>query len=394
MSSRRPVALLALLIALLPCRSAPAQEYSREFVSADGLAALILTQDGPTVSVGYRTVFPAEDVVVTVTFEASTPLTNLTPAVRLPYTTTVRGTQPVTVFSATIDDPARPWGAPILFWMNYGLRGARWEAGPALLPYAPSAGYRILQGHNGRLTHKGEHRHALDWDTPVGTPVAAIRDGLVVAVQEGYTQGGLAPEHWGKDNHVAVLHSDGTLARYVHMLPDGVLVEVGQRVRAGDIIALSGNTGYSDGPHLHVDVVSPVDGKERDTLAVAFRTGCSPSGEIPVEGVVYGESRCGVLDVDGIVVATGLEQDRPAGAGTRFAAGRELTLYLPIDRPGVHRLRVRITPEGGGSDLGGVWTTAEDWWFTYWTFRPAAGSWIAVVYLDDERARRLPFRVE
>ena len=44
------------------------------------------------------------------------------------------------------------------------------------------------------------------------------------------------------------------MALYSHLKHEGVLVRVGQRVRKGEPIALSGNTGYSTGPHLHFAV--------------------------------------------------------------------------------------------------------------------------------------------
>jgi murein DD-endopeptidase MepM/ murein hydrolase activator NlpD len=56
---------------------------------------------------------------------------------------------------------------------------------------------------------------------------------------------------------VKIYHSDGTFADYVHLRYGGVLVEVGEEVRAGDVIGLSGNTGYSTQPHLHFAVHQP-----------------------------------------------------------------------------------------------------------------------------------------
>ena len=51
-----------------------------------------------------------------------------------------------------------------------------------------------------------------------------------------------------------ILHDDGTMAMYAHLKPEGVLVRIGQRVHAGQPIGLSGNTGFTTGPHLHFAV--------------------------------------------------------------------------------------------------------------------------------------------
>ena len=54
----------------------------------------------------------------------------------------------------------------------------------------------------------------------------------------------------------AVRHDDGSYARYYHLRTDESLFKVGDSVEAGQHIAFSGNTGYTGGPHLHLDVVN------------------------------------------------------------------------------------------------------------------------------------------
>ena len=69
-------------------------------------------------------------------------------------------------------------------------------------------------------------------------------------------------------NHVRVLHDDGTMALYAHLDLASVSVRPGARIRAGQQIARSGNTGFSSGPHLHF-VVQKAYGDSM--LSIPFR---------------------------------------------------------------------------------------------------------------------------
>src|SRR5262249_37307753 len=73
------------------------------------------------------------------------------------------------------------------------------------------------------------------------------------------------------NNYVLVRHSDGTLGHYCHLQKGGVTVKPGQFVKAGQLIAHSGNTGFSSGAHLHFSVFKTRDGRERISLPVKFQ---------------------------------------------------------------------------------------------------------------------------
>lgn len=118
------------------------------------------------------------------------------------------------------------------------------------LPYEAGKKYRIVQGYFGAYSHK--ERAALDFKMKRGTNIAAIRDGVVVRVKEDGDKGGWAKKYRPYGNNVVIQHSDGSRAGYWHLQKDGALVNVGDTVKQGQIIALSGKTGYAAMPHLHL----------------------------------------------------------------------------------------------------------------------------------------------
>lgn len=117
------------------------------------------------------------------------------------------------------------------------------------LPFKKNAKYRIEQGYNGRFTHQNEN--SLDFNLPEGTQVRAARAGVVVSVVQSFKGSCLREDCKAMANHILIYHNDGTLAEYSHLSFNSARVAVGDSVNRGDLIALSGNTGYTRGPHLH-----------------------------------------------------------------------------------------------------------------------------------------------
>lgn len=113
-----------------------------------------------------------------------------------------------------------------------------WRGGP----------FRMTQGPGGRYSHTGpKGRYAIDIAMPVGTPIVAARSGVVIRTENNQSGRGTNPA----GNFVRMLHDDGTMGVYLHLKQGSVQVREGQRIRAGELLALSGNTGNSTGPHLH-----------------------------------------------------------------------------------------------------------------------------------------------
>ncbi len=126
------------------------------------------------------------------------------------------------------------------------------------LPFEKGKAYRLMQGYFGRFSHK--NRIALDFNMQRGTKVCAARDGVVVRVKEDSDKGGWGRKYRPFGNHLVIQHPDGSRAGYWHLQKDGALVNIGDTVKRGQVIALSGKTGYSFQPHLHFIVWSSVNG--------------------------------------------------------------------------------------------------------------------------------------
>jgi len=124
----------------------------------------------------------------------------------------------------------------------------------SFLPEAPNrfAGYiwpthgTFTSGYGWRW---GRMHRGIDVAGPVGTPIVAAANGVVV--RSGWNSGGYG-------NMVDIRHPDGSLTRYAHN--SRLLVREGQQVAQGQQIAEMGSTGRSTGPHLHFEIHLPGTG--------------------------------------------------------------------------------------------------------------------------------------
>ena len=117
------------------------------------------------------------------------------------------------------------------------------------LPYENKTAHLLIQGYFSHFSHK--ERAALDFKMKRGTKILAARDGVVVRVKEDGNKGGLNKKYRPYGNNIVIQHPDGSRAGYWHLQHDGALVKVGDSVKKGQVIALSGKTGYTALPHLH-----------------------------------------------------------------------------------------------------------------------------------------------
>lgn len=122
------------------------------------------------------------------------------------------------------------------------------------LPFEPGKKYRLVQGYFGPFSHK--ERAALDFKMKRGTKISAAREGVVTRVKEDGKKGGWNRKYRSEGNNIIIQHTDGSRAGYWHLQHNGALVNVGDTIKKGQVIGLSGKTGYAAMPHLHFMVWS------------------------------------------------------------------------------------------------------------------------------------------
>ncbi len=133
------------------------------------------------------------------------------------------------------------------------------KATPLSLPFSYGKAYKILQAYNGSFSHSSDYsRYAIDFNLKVNDTVCAADDGVIVGVIKDYTDGGKTKEWRDYANFITIYHPhSGVYTQYVHLAHKGSFVKVGDRVKRGDVIGLSGNTGMTHGEHLHFNVLAP-----------------------------------------------------------------------------------------------------------------------------------------
>jgi len=155
-----------------------------------------------------------------------------------------------------------------------GRHSARHDAGFLYaLPFKKGSKVIISQGFNGKSTHTGRSRYAVDFAADVGRRIYAARGGKVIATEASFNKGGFDRSFGKYANYITIEHTDHTMAKYYHLKQYGVNVKIGQYITKGQFIGLSGNTGYSSGPHLHFGVYKvDSDYKTMVTLPFKFET--------------------------------------------------------------------------------------------------------------------------
>jgi murein DD-endopeptidase MepM/ murein hydrolase activator NlpD len=106
--------------------------------------------------------------------------------------------------------------------------------------------------------HKIPH-NGIDFAAPIGTPVDSIVDGTVTDIKHAGSRS------WGTSVHIK--DAQGREVIYGHLSEPKV--HIGQQIHTGDLLALTGNTGRSTGPHLHIQI--NINGKPIDPMRDIMR---------------------------------------------------------------------------------------------------------------------------
>lgn len=181
-------------------------------------------------------------------------------------------------------------------------------------PMKPST-YTVSSGYGSRW---GTFHAGLDFACPVGTPIYAAGDGVVV---QGTDRAQGSVDGFGSWIWIDCQDSVGVDLVYGHVHHPGILVKAGDRVKAGQQIGVSGNEGETTGPHLHFEVWGPpgkLGGQHRDP-APWLKGATAPGGAKPPS--TGGSTTVGntIFGVDVSSHQDGMSLKRAKDEGIRFA---------------------------------------------------------------------------
>lgn len=149
---------------------------------------------------------------------------------------------PIITFSSVLGDPSK-----------------KVQLDNVSLPIKKNTPVGITQAYHGGYSHNENYsRYAIDFNLKENDTIYAATDGIVIGVIKDYIYGGPSGEWKGYDNFITIYDSEsGLYTQYVHLVHQGSLVEIGDEVKQGDPVGLSGQTGFAGMPHLHFNTLVP-----------------------------------------------------------------------------------------------------------------------------------------
>ncbi len=118
-----------------------------------------------------------------------------------------------------------------------------------ILPLLPET--KILKIVSDGPGHPGPYKGAVDFAVEPDTDVLAPFDGEIITVLDAHDKYGNDPKFAKFANYVQIAHANGETSDLIHLAHGSILVKVGYKVRAGQMIAKTGLSGYMTAPHLH-----------------------------------------------------------------------------------------------------------------------------------------------
>ena len=119
--------------------------------------------------------------------------------------------------------------------------------------------------------HVGCLINAIDFHVPNGTRVFAAADGVVVGTRDRFSKRGSTLAYWNRGNYIDIKHRNGEYTWYEHLKHRGIIVKKGDRVKKGQLIGYSGDTGFSEHYHLHFQVNRYFGTKPTDYVTLRAR---------------------------------------------------------------------------------------------------------------------------
>lgn len=262
--------------------------------------------------------------------------------------------------------------------------------------------FRLVRPVNGRVTlgygtkdslHTSGHT-GIDFACAQGTPVQSGADGTVVTATQSNAPNG------GYGMYMEVDHGNGYKTLYAHL--SGFSASVGSSVKAGQIIAKSGNTGNSTGPHLHLTLFK--NGAHTDPAPFL-------GGSVPVSGSMSsGDTAAGTAGASGYIGASDLVSTSAAGIVSSSVSSGSAVSVSPGTSSGANSALVSsgsyaipssasINETGGSTELTGAsLSAAGEMSLDAATFASGSGASgyspnvtinVSVARASDEEARRL-----
>ncbi len=199
-------------------------------------------------------------------------LLNYIPSKKVPYKTVLlpKSTKQEMLTITAVPNKKAKFYYNFNYWRGDCINAKHDDSYIYQIPFTHGSKFKTSQAYDGGFTHIDKHLYAVDFSMPEGTKILAARGGMVIDVKEDSNIGGTDIKYAKHGNFVRINHNDGTIANYVHLRKNGAIVNPGDKVKTGQMIGYSGNTGRSGKPHLHFSVSIPQWKEKKQTIPTKF----------------------------------------------------------------------------------------------------------------------------